>query len=127
VCSGFLYGNGEQNDIFYEFFRRAWVSLHPQLAALPVIEGGNNVIPTIHVQDLTECLDRLLLHGENMRNYLIAVDQSSNQSQKMIMQSISEGIGSGATQDVTMSEIINEPWCEFMSIDIRLKTSEIFT
>ena len=40
VCSGFLYGNGEQNDIFYEFFRRAWVSLHPDLTALPVIAGG---------------------------------------------------------------------------------------
>ena len=42
VCSGFLYGNGEQNDIFYEFFRRAWVSLHPKLAALPVVAGGKN-------------------------------------------------------------------------------------
>ena len=40
ICSGFLYGNGEQNDIFYEFFRRAWVSLHPDLSALPVINGG---------------------------------------------------------------------------------------
>ena len=29
VCSGFLYGNGEQNNLFYEFFRCAWVSLHP--------------------------------------------------------------------------------------------------
>ena len=37
VCSGLPYGHGEANDIFYEFFRRAWLSLHPDLAALPVI------------------------------------------------------------------------------------------
>lgn len=28
ICSGLLYGNGEANDLFYEFFRRAWLSLH---------------------------------------------------------------------------------------------------
>jgi len=74
VCSGFIYGNGEQNDIFYEFFRRAWVSLHPKLAALPVIGSGNNNLPTIHVTDLALCLDRILLHGKEYKNYLIAVD-----------------------------------------------------
>jgi hypothetical protein len=37
VCSGLPYGNGEANDVFYEFFRRAWLSSHPELAALPVI------------------------------------------------------------------------------------------
>ena len=28
ICSGLLYGNGEANNVFYEFFRRAWLSLH---------------------------------------------------------------------------------------------------
>ena len=52
VCSGLPYGNGEANDGFYEFFRRAWISLHPDLAALPVIGNGKNCLPTIHVKDL---------------------------------------------------------------------------
>jgi nucleoside-diphosphate-sugar epimerase len=52
VCSGLPYGNGEANDVFYEFFRRSWISLHPELAALPVIGDGKNHLPTIHVQDL---------------------------------------------------------------------------
>ena len=76
VCSGFLYGNGEQNDIFYEFFRRAWVSLHPDLTALPVIAGGNNVLPTIHVSDLTSIIDLLIVSGHDFDKYLLAVDQS---------------------------------------------------
>lgn len=52
ICSGLLYGNGEANDGFYEFFRRAWISLHPDLAALPVVGDGKNNLPTIHVRDL---------------------------------------------------------------------------
>jgi len=61
VCSGFLYGNGEQNDIFYEFFRSAWVSLHPHLAALPVIAGGANHLPTIHVNDLANAVEKIII------------------------------------------------------------------
>ena len=52
ICSGLPYGHGEANDVFYEFFRRAWLSLHPDLASLPVIGDGNNVLPTVHVADL---------------------------------------------------------------------------
>ena len=60
VCSGLLYGNGEQNNYFYEFFRRAWLCLHPELAALPIIGNGNNRIPTIHVVDLARSVKFLL-------------------------------------------------------------------
>ena len=63
VCSGFIYGNGEQNDLFYEFFRSAWVSLHPELAALPVIAGGLNHLPTIHVKDLASSIEQILINS----------------------------------------------------------------
>ena len=76
VCSGFLYGNGEQNDVFYEFFRKAWVSLHPQLSALPVVAGGGNYLPTIHVDDLSHSIDNILCNGKEYNQYLLAVDQS---------------------------------------------------
>ena len=123
VCSGFLYGNGEQNDIFYEFFRRAWVSLHPKLAALPVIGKGDNYLPTIHVTDLSNSIDLIINHGHDFSPYLLAVDQSAN-TQKDLMQTISEGIGSGAVQETQISEIINESWCEFMTVNVRLQTSD---
>lgn len=97
VWAGFMYGNGEQNDIFYEFFRRAWVSLHPDLAALPVIENGDNNLPTVHVTDLTNSIDLILTDGEGFSNTLFAVDQSKTSTQKEIMAAISQGIGSGAT------------------------------
>ena len=124
VCSGLLYGNGEQNDIFYEFFRRAWVSLHPQLAALPVIGKGQNFLPTIHVNDLSNSIDLIVNHGHEFAQYLLAVDQSSN-TQMDLMKAISEGIGSGAIQETQISEVINEQWCDFMTIDVKLETSDV--
>ena len=59
VCSGLPYGNGESNDIFYEFFRSAWLSLHPDLASLPIIGHGKNRIPTIHITDLARSIKYL--------------------------------------------------------------------
>lgn len=41
------------------------------------------------------------------------------------MQCISEGIGSGAIKECQISEVINEPWCEFLSVDVKLKTSQV--
>lgn len=123
VWAGFIYGNGEQNDIFYEFFRRAWVSLHPNLAALPVIEKGNNNLPTVHVSDLTSAIDLILTEGQSFSSALFAVDQSPSSTQKEIMTAISEGIGSGATQEVSISEVVEEPWCEFLQVDVKLDAS----
>jgi nucleoside-diphosphate-sugar epimerase len=75
VCSGLPYGNGEANDIFYEFFRRSWLSFHPELAALPVIGSGDNFLPTIHVSDLAKCVRTLAESKEVIKKqYFIAVD-----------------------------------------------------
>ena len=122
VWAGFMYGNGEQNDIFYEFFRRAWVSLHPDLAALPVIEKGDNILPTVHVADLTSSIDLILTEGQYFKGSLFAVDDS-NSTQREIMTAISEGIGSGATQQMSISQVVEEPWCEFLQVNVKLTVS----
>jgi nucleoside-diphosphate-sugar epimerase len=75
VCAGLPYGNGEMNNVFYEFFRRAWLSLHPDLAALPIIDGGKNRLPTIHVTDLAHCIRHLINHSVGQL-YFFAVDQA---------------------------------------------------
>lgn len=81
MCAGLPYGNGESNDIFYEFFRSAWLSLHPDLASLPIVgEPGNNRIPTIHITDLSRCIKHLLLTFPPVplhlkpQQYFVAVD-----------------------------------------------------
>ena len=77
VCSGLIYGFGEANDGFYEFFRRAWISLHPELAALPVIGEGSNNLPTIHVKDLARFVVAITEDSARkiQKPYLIAVDK----------------------------------------------------
>ena len=95
VCSGMPYGNGESNEVFYEFFRRAWLSLHPDLAALPVIGGGENNLPTIHVTDLARCIRSLVEEEPGkkfvppQKQYFIAVDKCQDSKQRTIMQGIS--------------------------------------
>lgn len=84
------------------------MSLHPDLAALPIVGKGDNVIPTIHVSDLTSIIDIVLLASSGhsldsslyFGSYLVAVDQSAEcgKTQADIMKAISEGIGSGATK-----------------------------
>lgn len=127
VCSGLPFGNGEANDIFYEFFRRAWLSSHPELAALPVISGGQNSLPTIHVSDLAKCV-RTLTEAKDpiAKQYFVAVDSCKAKKQKEIMQAISTTLGSGALKDVCLQDVIHEDWVELLSLDLNIKTSPEF-
>ena len=128
VCSGLPYGHGEANDVFYEFFRRAWLSLHPELAALPVIGAGNNQLPTIHVEDLARCV-RFLADDSGAqvkKQYLLAIDSCKASTQREIMKTISEGLGSGAIKDVSLGEVVDEDWAEMLTLDLKMKTSPEF-
>jgi len=37
------------NEIFYDFYRRAWLSLDKKLATLPIAGDGKNLLPILHV------------------------------------------------------------------------------
>jgi hypothetical protein len=126
VCSG-PFGNGEANDIFYEFFRRSWLSSHPELAALPVIGSGQNCLPTIHVNDLAMCVRQLTEAAEPFqKQYLVAVDRCKQKKQCDIMQAISSTLGSGAIKHVKLQDVIHEEWVELLSLDLAISTSPEF-
>ena len=91
---------------------------------MPVVGKGDNNLPTIHVTDLSTAIDYTVLHGQEFNNYLIAVDQSTCSSQRNIQTAISTGIGSGEVHQTPMSEVVNESWCEFMTIDVKLEASQ---
>ena len=40
------------------------------------------------------------------------------------MLSISEGIGNGAVKDLEVKDAIDRYWCDFITIDVKLKCSE---
>lgn len=41
------------------------------------------------------------------------------------MVAISEGIGSGATQEVKIQDVVEEPWCEFLQVNVKLQASTV--
>jgi adenylate kinase len=55
---------------------------------------------------------------------LIAVDESSNQDVREFMQSISDGIGNGTINQMTIGDAIKKPWCDFMTVNIKLCCSQ---
>lgn len=48
VAAGVMYGDGE--SMWHSFFKSAW---HSEQPGLKVFGDGQNVVPTIHVKDLT--------------------------------------------------------------------------
>lgn len=72
VCPGVFYGKGEQT--FRNHFKHAWLQ-DPE--ALPYLNEGNNLIPTIHLRDLTELVFKLAEEPPEqpeLRPYILAID-----------------------------------------------------
>jgi adenylate kinase len=120
LCSGVVYGNGE--EILYTHFKQAW--LQKQLS-IPIIGKGDNIIPTIHVKDLANMVKRIA-EVKPPHHYCFAIDRSLNQTQEDIVKSISNGIGSGQTHHIELDDVVYEDWAEFLTLNIRLKSSSAF-
>lgn len=95
VCPGVLYGNGESSLGFHDLFAKAWQA--DATTALPVYGSGNNLIPTIHVDDCASFVLQLAQTQSDSR-YLFATDDSQN-SQATIVKAISAQFASGEIFD----------------------------
>jgi adenylate kinase len=94
ICSGVLFGNGERS--FYQYFRKAWLQ-DPE--RLPYIGEGSNLVPTIHVKDLSRLVKRVV-EEKPVLNYILGIDKSKLPRQKNIIQAISKGIGTSSTERI---------------------------
>lgn len=81
-----------------------------------------NIVDCILLTSSGHSIDTSLYFG----SYLVAVDQSadSGKTQADIMKSISEGIGSGATKELAITDCLSESWCEFLQVDVKLRQSD---
>jgi adenylate kinase len=124
VCPGFIYGCGE--DIFYDYFKMAWLT-EPQ--KLPILGEGKNFIPTIHIFDLVSIIKRII-EKKPANRYIFAVDRTKNRTLKNIILSISKSTGTGQVEHVTdFSNSTNYnsiPSHNELSINLKCKTSKIF-
>lgn len=93
VCPGVLYGNGESNTGFHDLFAKAWQA--DMTTALPVYGTGQNIIPTVHVEDCASFVMQLALSQPDLR-YLMATDDS-RMPQVDIVEGISRWFATGET------------------------------
>jgi adenylate kinase len=120
LCAGVVYGQGE--DAFYPHFKQAWLQ---KLLSLPIIGTGDNVIPTIHVKDLSNMVKRIA-EVKPLHHYCFAIDRALNQTQREIVESISKGVGSGQVHNIELDDVVYEEWAEFLTLNIRMKSSTVF-
>jgi len=121
LCTGIRYGNGE--GVFYDHFKNAWMQKPSQL---PILSTGKNLIPTIHVRDLSGITKKLV--NENIdKSYIFAIDRTKQPTQKRLVQSISAGIGTGQVKHFEPDDISDSIiWKDFLRINLKMKTSDVF-
>ncbi|KAJ8341203.1 hypothetical protein SKAU_G00334940 [Synaphobranchus kaupii] len=93
VASGLQYGMGE--NIFHFFFKTSWSG---EVSEVPIFGAGDNIIPTIHVNDLASVIQNIVDHKPKT-HYLVAVDDSKNTLED-IVKVISHVLGPGKVQNV---------------------------
>lgn len=96
IACGVTYGNGE--DIFFEWFKKAWLQ---EPKALNILNDGLNHIPTIHVNDVAKLVKKILITKPD-KHYLIAVDKTNFSGSGYdksrlynLIKSVSKNVGSG--------------------------------
>jgi len=73
-CAGVRYGLGERT--FYEYFKQAWLQNPRQLM---VFGDGNNLVPTIHIKDLSRLVKRISKDKPVLNPpYIFAFDKTKN-------------------------------------------------
>lgn len=109
VCPGVIYGDGERDHGFHDYFARAWSAT--ESTALPIFGSGRNIIPTIHVRDLASYVANVLMHLPEQR-YLFATDDSQC-SQRELVRTISQHIGCGETFDSNDTSLYTQQVCSW--------------
>ncbi|XP_070776768.1 adenylate kinase 7 [Enoplosus armatus] len=118
VASGLQYGMGEQ--VFHFFFKTSWLGRD-----IPVFGDGNNIVPTIHVNDLARVIQNVIEH-QPKPYYLLAVDHSTS-TMEDIVKVVASVLGPGKiqkkpfeeaflTQDLSVMEI------DSMTVNLRMES-----
>lgn len=98
ICAGLPYGNAQ--TIFNYHFKSSWLQSPEDL---PYFDLGNNILPTIHVKDLTRIIKQII-EKKPENKYVFACDMTKNKTSKEIVSSISKKIGSGKTMSIPRNE-----------------------
>lgn len=84
---------------------------------LPFLGEGNNLIPTIHVQDLAKFVIKVAENPPE-NSYCFAIDNSKDRTQKAVVQAISNGIGSKLVESVEKTILIDQHAEDIFNLDL---------
>ncbi|CAH8876057.1 unnamed protein product [Trichobilharzia szidati] len=98
VACGVTYG--ETQNVFHHFFKAAWNN-EP---FLQFPGDGNNIVPTIHLRDLTSIL-QLIMEMRPAKHYILAKDDSQN-TLREIVKAISTSMTTGRVRSISKEEAL---------------------
>ena len=120
VCSGLVYGRGESDDVFHSLFKDAWHCNPLQLAG-----DGSNMVPTIHVSDLSSVVAGVAKTAPEQR-YVLAVDSGAD-TLKDIVGAIATTVGTGDIEQVAADTPVlgSDKAKDYLSVDLKLTSSVV--
>ncbi|CAH8297614.1 unnamed protein product, partial [Schistosoma turkestanicum] len=98
IACGLTYG--EKENVFHHFFKSAWSNEE----SLGVPDDGNNILPTIHIRDLTSILQSVM-ELRPVKHYILAKDDSQN-TLREIVKAISTSLTTGRIKPITKEELL---------------------
>ena len=122
LCSGIRYGNGERT--FYDHFQKAWIQDPKEL---PILGEGENLVPTIHIIDLSRLVRRVVIENPKEHPYIFAIDKTRKPTAKRLITEISKGMGTGKLASVSADSVPSSAgWKIQLAINLRMKASDAF-
>ncbi|XP_014676631.1 PREDICTED: adenylate kinase 7-like [Priapulus caudatus] len=120
VASGLTYGCEE--EVFHFFFKEAWHNA----PFLPVLGGGENNQPTIHIQDLASVVQNII-DGRPKTKYILAVDDSRSTLEDII-KAISVHLSNGCVKQIPIADVflykdITQVQCDMLLVDLPMEAS----
>ena len=120
VCAGLVYGRGESDDVFHSLFKDAW-----HCKALHQVGAGSNMVPTIHVADLSKIVTGVAKHAPEQR-YVLAADNGAD-TLKDIVGAIATHVGTGDVEQVVADAFVldSDVAADYLSVDLKLTSSVV--
>ena len=119
VFSGLTYGRGEQQ--LHDIFRAAW---HAQ--PLPMLTAGANVVPLIHIEDLSNIVFKIGNSSDLISHrYIVATDRG-NCSLGSVIKAINDAMGTGETVQIPPLQQVVLPYADNLTTDLRFEPAAAF-
>lgn len=90
---------------------------------MPILNEGENIIPTMHVKDLAGYIAKVAEAPPEDKKYLLAFDKSKKNMQKEILTSLAYNIGPRVVSNLDEHDLFTKSFKEILEINLKMKQS----